>query len=48
MFDPFSKEAWYNMQAPAMLNIRNLAKALVTRTQGTKITYDGLEVTFWE
>ena len=40
--DPFSKKDWYDMKAPAMFNIRNIGKTLVTRTQGTKIVSDGL------
>ncbi|ELV12808.1 40S ribosomal protein S3a [Tupaia chinensis] len=31
------------MKAPAMFNIRNIGKTLVTRTQGTKIESDGLK-----
>ncbi|KAG8514395.1 40S ribosomal protein S3a [Galemys pyrenaicus] len=34
--DPFSKKDWYDVKAPAMFNIRNIGKTLVTRTQGTK------------
>ncbi|KAJ1070806.1 hypothetical protein K5549_003785 [Capra hircus] len=41
--DPFSKKDWYDVKAPAMFNIRNIGKTLVTRTQGTKITPDGLK-----
>ncbi|CAH6780343.1 unknown_gene_8421 [Phodopus roborovskii] len=41
--DPFSKKDWYHMKAPAMFNIRNIGKTLVTRTQGTKIASDGLK-----
>ncbi|KAK2908808.1 hypothetical protein Q8A67_004645 [Cirrhinus molitorella] len=41
--DPFSKKDWYDVKAPAMFNIRNLGKTLVTRTQGTKIASDGLK-----
>nr|XP_037862266.1 40S ribosomal protein S3a-like [Chlorocebus sabaeus] len=41
--DPFSKEDLYNVKAPAMFNIRNIGKTLVTRTQGTKIASDGLK-----
>uniref|UniRef100_A0A2I3RFV4 Small ribosomal subunit protein eS1 n=1 Tax=Pan troglodytes TaxID=9598 RepID=A0A2I3RFV4_PANTR len=39
--DPFSKKDWYDVNAPAMFNIRNIGKTLVTRTQGTKIASDG-------
>uniref|UniRef100_A0A2I3HRG2 Ribosomal protein S3A n=1 Tax=Nomascus leucogenys TaxID=61853 RepID=A0A2I3HRG2_NOMLE len=41
--DPFSKKDWYDVKAPAMFNIRNIGKMLVTRTQGTKIATDGLK-----
>ena len=40
--DPCSKKDWYDVKAPAMFNIRNIGKTLVTRTQGTKIVSDGL------
>ena len=41
--DPFSKKYWYDVKAPAMFNIKNIGKTLVTRTQGTKIASDGLK-----
>ena len=41
--DPFSKKDWYDVKAPAMFSIRNTGKTLFTRTQGTKITSDGLK-----
>ncbi|EHB09883.1 40S ribosomal protein S3a [Heterocephalus glaber] len=41
--DQFSKKDWYDVKALAMLNIRNIGKTLVTRTQGTKIATDGLK-----
>ena len=41
--DPFSKKDWYDVKAPAMFNTRNSRKALTTRTQGNKITSDGLK-----
>uniref|UniRef100_A0A8C0LLA6 40S ribosomal protein S3a n=1 Tax=Canis lupus dingo TaxID=286419 RepID=A0A8C0LLA6_CANLU len=42
--DPFSKkDYWYDVKAPAMFNIRNIGKTLVTRTQGTKIASDDLK-----
>ncbi|ELW67204.1 40S ribosomal protein S3a [Tupaia chinensis] len=41
--DPFSKKDGNDMKAPAMFNIRNTGKTLVTRTQGTKIASDGLK-----
>uniref|UniRef100_A0A8B9F1A3 Uncharacterized protein n=1 Tax=Amazona collaria TaxID=241587 RepID=A0A8B9F1A3_9PSIT len=36
-------DIWYDVKAPAMFNIRNIGKTLVTRTQGTKIASDGLK-----
>lgn len=41
--DPVSRKGWYNMKAPAMFDITNIGGTLITRTQGTKITYDGLK-----
>uniref|UniRef100_A0A8C9CPU6 40S ribosomal protein S3a n=1 Tax=Phocoena sinus TaxID=42100 RepID=A0A8C9CPU6_PHOSS len=41
--DQFSKKDWYDVKVPAMFNIRDIGKILVTRTQGTKITSDGLK-----
>ncbi|KAL4838238.1 hypothetical protein H8958_004150 [Nasalis larvatus] len=41
--DAFSKKDWYDVKAPAMFNIRNIGKTLVSRTQGTKIASDGLK-----
>ncbi|KAL1786585.1 40S ribosomal protein S3a [Sigmodon hispidus] len=43
VFDPFMKKDWYDVKAPAMFNIRNIGKTLVTRTQGTTIASDGLK-----
>uniref|UniRef100_A0A2K6LXZ7 Small ribosomal subunit protein eS1 n=1 Tax=Rhinopithecus bieti TaxID=61621 RepID=A0A2K6LXZ7_RHIBE len=40
---PFSKKDWCDVKAPAMFNIRNIGKTLITRTQGTKIAPDGLK-----
>uniref|UniRef100_A0A8C8XCE1 40S ribosomal protein S3a n=1 Tax=Panthera leo TaxID=9689 RepID=A0A8C8XCE1_PANLE len=41
--DPFSKKGWCDVKVPAMFNIRNIRKTLVTRTQATKITSDDLK-----
>merc|ERR1711931_51152 len=41
--DPFTKKEWYDVKAPAMFNIRQVGKTLVTRTQGTKIASEGLK-----
>ncbi|XP_053459842.1 40S ribosomal protein S3a-like [Nycticebus coucang] len=43
MVDQFSKKDWYDVKAPAMFNIRNTGKTLVSRTQGTKIVSNGLK-----
>lgn len=40
--DLFSKKDWYDMKETATFNIRNIGKTLVIRTQGNKITSDGL------
>ncbi|OWK10935.1 hypothetical protein Celaphus_00006929, partial [Cervus elaphus hippelaphus] len=34
---------WYDVKAPAVLNVRNIGKTFVTRPQGTKIISDGLK-----
>ena len=41
--DRFSKKDWHDVKAPAMFNIRNIGKTLVTRTQATKIASNGLK-----
>ncbi|XP_062057394.1 small ribosomal subunit protein eS1-like [Lepus europaeus] len=33
--DLLSKKDWYDVKAPAMFNISNIGKIVVTRTQGT-------------
>ncbi|XP_032958525.1 40S ribosomal protein S3a-like [Rhinolophus ferrumequinum] len=42
--DPFSKKDWSDVKAPAVYHLRNIGKAVVTRTEGTKIMSDGLKV----
>ncbi|XP_036099207.1 40S ribosomal protein S3a-like [Molossus molossus] len=32
---PFSKKDWYNVKVPVMVNIIDIGKTLVMRTQGT-------------
>ena len=41
--DPCSKKDWYDVKATAMFNMTNIGKTVVTRTQGTKTTSDGLK-----
>lgn len=41
--DPFSKTDWYDVKALAMFNIRNTGEMLGVRTQGSKISSDGLK-----
>ncbi|XP_036903016.1 40S ribosomal protein S3a-like [Sturnira hondurensis] len=41
--DRFSKKDWCDVKVPVMLNVRNIGNTLVMRTQGSKITSDGLK-----
>jgi len=41
--DPFLRKEWFDIKAPAMFNIRNCGKTLVTKTQGTKIASEELK-----
>ena len=41
--DPCSREDWCDVKAPAMFNVRSIGRTLVMRTQGNKITADGLK-----
>jgi len=40
--DPFSKKEWYDVKAPSAFPIRQVGKTMVTKTQGTKLSKDGL------
>jgi len=40
--DPFSKKEWYDVKAPNSFPIRQVGKTMVTKTQGTKLSKDGL------
>jgi small subunit ribosomal protein S3Ae len=40
--DPFSRKEWYNVKAPNMFAVSDIAKTLVTRSIGTKTASDQL------
>jgi hypothetical protein len=37
--DPFAKKDWYDIKAPSVFAVKNVGKTLVTRTQGTKVSF---------
>jgi hypothetical protein len=37
--DPFAKKDWYDIKAPSVFQVKNVGKTLVTRTQGTKVSF---------
>jgi len=41
--DPFLKKEWYDIKAPSVFGVRNCAKTLCSRTQGTKIASEELK-----
>jgi len=41
--DPFLKKEWYDIKAPSVFSLRNCAKTLCSRTQGTKIASEELK-----
>mmetsp|Transcript_614 Transcript_614/g.819 ORF Transcript_614/g.819 Transcript_614/m.819 type:complete len:261 (+) Transcript_614:134-916(+) len=41
--DPFQKKEWYNLVAPSIFTTRQCGKTLITKTQGTKVSSDGLK-----
>jgi len=40
--DPFSKKEWYDVKAPSAFPTRAVGKTVVTKTQGTKTSREGL------
>jgi len=40
--DPFSKKEWYDVKAPSAFPIRQVGKTMVTKTQGTRTSREGL------
>jgi small subunit ribosomal protein S3Ae len=46
--DVFTKKEWYNVRAPSYFANRNVGKAPVNRTAGTKLAVDGLRGRVWE
>lgn len=40
---PFMKKGWYDVRAPAMSNIWDIGKTLVTRTREPKMSSDGVK-----
>ncbi|KAG7990957.1 hypothetical protein I3843_02G051400 [Carya illinoinensis] len=35
----FAKKDWYDIKAPSVFSVKNVGKTLVTRTQGTKVSF---------
>jgi len=40
--DPFSRKEWYDIKAPSAFPIRQVGKTMVTKTQGTRTSREGL------
>ncbi|KAL6042629.1 40S ribosomal protein S3a [Balamuthia mandrillaris] len=40
--DPFARKDWYDIKAPGMFRNRSVGKTPVSKTQGTKLSRDGL------
>jgi len=41
--DPFTRKEWYDCKTPAMFEERNAGKTLVSKSQGLKLSTDGLK-----
>jgi small subunit ribosomal protein S3Ae len=41
--DPFLRKEWYDIRAPAVFQVRDVGKTLVTKTTGTKIASEQLK-----
>ena len=42
-YDIFTKKEWYDVKAPAYFKVRDVGKAVVSKTQGQKLAADGLK-----
>jgi len=42
VIDPFSKKEWYDIKTPAVFDVRNAGKTVVTKTIGQRQAKDGL------
>lgn len=40
--DPFSRKEWYHIKAPTVFQVTNVGQTIVSKTQGTKTSRDGL------
>jgi len=41
--DPFTKKEWYDVKTPSQFSVRNAGKTLVSKSQGLKLSTDGLK-----
>jgi len=41
--DPFLKKEWYKLTAPSIFAVKDAGKTLITKTQGQKVSSDGLK-----
>jgi len=41
--DPFTRKEWYDIKTPMQFNVRNAGKTMVTKSQGMKLSTDGLK-----
>merc|ERR1719265_1158235 len=41
--DPFTRKEWYDVKTPSMFTVRTACKTLVSKSQGLKLSIDGLK-----